>query len=483
MTTGFNLWDFHPVWDIIIALAAIFIAVLVENMLRRKIVPLRRLLLPSPVLGGFLLLFVSGIWTLIFNNPMIHASHLEIITYHGLGLGFTGVALKAVKRDKANKGAQRDIFNSALVTTSTYLLYGVVGVAISVGLFFAIGSFPAAGMLVTMGYGQGPGQAYIWGNIYETAWGFNFGTSFGLALAAASFVSCSIGGAIYLRSLKKKGDPRILAKLSDDGMDEELKPEDVAGPNEIPLSDSVDKLTVQIGLVFLAYTISFGVISLLTFLFNLTGIDLLIETVTPLLWGFNFIFGTLSGIFVRSMLAKFREKGVIKKQYINNMLMDRVSGLFFDIMVIAAIGAINLAAFRELTIIVPLIVLAIGATIAAYFYVRHVTWRLFPKYRDESFLAFYGMLTGTASTGIILLREIDPRFETPAAKNLIYQALWAVLMGFPLLLLMGFAPRSNTWLAIAFGIMVVMFLLFYGIIRHAIKGVEKREDPAEEAGK
>ncbi len=30
----------------------------------------------------------------------------------------------------------------------------------------------------------------------------------------------------------------------------------------------------------------------------------------------------------------------------------------------------------------------------------------------------FGMLTGTASRGMILLREIDPNYETPAANNL-----------------------------------------------------------------
>ena len=49
------------------------------------------------------------------------------------------------------------------------------------------------------------------------------------------------------------------------------------------------------------------------------------------------------------------------------------------------------------------------------------------------------MLTGTASTGMILLREIDPNFETLAAQNLVLQQLPAVVFGAPLLLIVGFA--------------------------------------------
>ncbi|MEZ4509971.1 MAG: hypothetical protein R2881_10280 [Eubacteriales bacterium] len=41
---------------------------------------------------------------------------------------------------------------------------------------------------------------------------------------------------------------------------------------------------------------------------------------------------------------------------------------------------------------------------------------------------------------MILLREIDPLFKTPAASNLVYQQLWAIVFGFPMLLLLDIAP-------------------------------------------
>ena len=55
----------------------------------------------------------------------------------------------------------------------------------------------------------------------------------------------------------------------------------------------------------------------------------------------------------------------------------------------------------------------------------------------------YGMLTGTASTGIILLREVDGNFKTPASDNLIYQNFPAILLGFPMLILATLAPKNT----------------------------------------
>lgn len=76
----------------------------------------------------------------------------------------------------------------------------------------------------------------------------------------------------------------------------------------------------------------------------------------------------------------------------------------------------------------------------------------------------FGMLTGTASTGMILLREIDPNFETPAADNLVFQQIPAIAFGAPLLLLMSFAAESITNSLIVFIIMIVMFVVYNIII-------------------
>ena len=67
----------------------------------------------------------------------------------------------------------------------------------------------------------------------------------------------------------------------------------------------------------------------------------------------------------------------------------------------------------------------------------------------------YGMLTGTASTGTILLREIDEEFKTPAADNMVYQNFPAIVFGFPMMLLATLAPEKP---ALTMVILVLFFL-------------------------
>ena len=66
----------------------------------------------------------------------------------------------------------------------------------------------------------------------------------------------------------------------------------------------------------------------------------------------------------------------------------------------------------------------------------------------------YGMLTGTASTGTILLREIDDEFKTPASDNMVYQNFQAIVFGFPLMLLANMAPYHPE---LTLGILVAFF--------------------------
>ena len=51
-------------------------------------------------------------------------------------------------------------------------------------------------------------------------------------------------------------------------------------------------------------------------------------------------------------------------------------------------------------------------------------------------------VTGTASTGTILLREIDPEFRTPASENLIYQNFPAIVFGLPIMFLANLCPKK-----------------------------------------
>ena len=129
-------------------------------------------------------------------------------------------------------------------------------------------------------------------------------------------------------------------------------------------------------------------------------------------------------------------------------------------MVVAGIAAIRLGVLEKYWGI--MLILGVVGLVITYIYNYFVAKTLFKNYPEEQFLAMYGMLTGTASTGIILLREIDGEFKTPASDNLVYQNFPAIVFGFPIMLLATLAPvKPILTLIILAAFFVVMNIILF----------------------
>ena len=448
-----SFWD-YSVWGTLNIIAALLISLLAGNVLKKSIPLLQASLIPTSVLGGGILLVISGIYRLITKNVLFDADFfggngmmtLEMITYHTLALGFIASTFKS-SEGKMTKQRTVEIFNTGVTTVATYLLQGIFGLIMSlVASLIMKDFFEAAGMILPFGYGQGTGQAMNYGNIYEQEFGFEGGKSFGLAVAALGFLSASIGGVIHLNIQKKRG----VIKLSEI-KERALHAEEIQNENEIPMQESIDKLTIQVALIVLAYMVSY---------FLMSALGNLLPGMKSVIFGFNFLLGVLSATVIKVILNFLRKKNVVKKEYTNNFLMTRASNFFFDIMVVAGIAAIRLSILEKYWGI--LLIMGVAGAVITYFYNRFVAVKLFPNYTEEQFLTMYGMLTGTASTGIILLREIDGEFKTPASDNMVYQNFPAIVFGFPLMLLATLAPvRPVLTLIVVAGFFVVMNVILF----------------------
>ena len=425
-----NFWDFS-VWGWLNVMAVLFLSLLAANAMKKKIRILEQSLIPTSVLGGGILLVIASLYKVITGHVLFEETffggngynNLEIITYHALALGFVASSFKT-ENGKLSKKRTIEIFNTGVTTVSTYLLQAIVGFGITIIASFIIkGFFQAAGVLLPFGYGQGTGQAMNYGTIYESEHGFVGGKTFGLTIAALGFLSASIGGVVHLNLLKRK---RNIAGATEEGA---LKSEQVQKADEIPMQGSIDKMTIQIALVMVAYMCTF----LLMFV-----LGNILPGMKSVIYGFNFLLGVLTGTLIKIIINQLKKHGIAEKEYINDFLMTRISNFFFDVMVVAGIAAIRLDILENYWGII--LILGVIGLFITYFYNHYVAKTLFPEYTEEQFLMMYGMLTGTASTGIILIREIDGDFKTPAADNMVYQNFPAIVFGFPMMLLATLAP-------------------------------------------
>ena len=308
-----------------------------------------------------------------------------------------------------------------------------------------------------MAYGQGPGQANNVGSTYE-ALGMLGGRSFGLSLAAMGYLVACIAGVVYMNILNRTGKiSRVKEKGSVSGS---VTVDAFQDSNEIPVAESIDKLSIQaafIALIYgLTYLVTWGITSGLQKVApGLAG------TVSTLLWGFNCIIGSVVAMGCRSVIGVLRKTKLMNRQYQNNYLLSRLSGLAFDYMTVAGIASINMEDLSGNW--VPFLLMAVLGGVVTFWYLLKMCQKMYSGYVYEGFLSMFGMLTGTISSGVLLLREVDPELRTPASNNLITGSSFGIIFGFPILLVVSFAAQSDLacWISVGLIAVYLIGLLLY----------------------
>lgn len=455
-----SFWD-SDVWGFINIVSVLLISLLLANILRRKIGFLRKSLVPTSVIGGFILLFISAIymWTtddFIFDHKFFSSGSikggqiLEMITYHAFALGFIASTLKHIPKPRGKK-RNTEIFNTGVTTVASEIMQAILGLGFTMLLCACgVGIFEAAGILLPLGFGEGTGQALNFGTVFEQNNGFVNGANFGLAIAAMGFLSASIGGVFHLAIINRKRKKSNIVERC-----EEYISSDIQDNTEIPMNGSIDKITVQLAFIMLAYILAYGL---------MFGLSALLPDLKAQIYGFNFLVGVITATLIKFVMNLLKKVKLMNREYLNNFLLTRIGNFFFDIMVVAGVAAINTSLLGEHIWI--LLALSIIGIVFTYAYNYFIAKKMFPEYAEEQFLVMYGMLTGTASTGMVLLREIDGKFETPAADNLVYQNFPAIIFGFPMMMLVPKAaedPLKIFLILIAF-FLVMNIILFRSFI-------------------
>ena len=445
----FSLANYGAVWGFMVQIGLLMLFLVIGNVLRRTIPLFRKCLIPSALLGGGLLLAVNIIGKQ-FGFVLVDNRLMQVITYHCLAIGFAAMSLKTEKSAHKTKPVQ--VVEFGALQGGCYMLQAFVGLAVTLALFFLTKNSEKVisyicGLILPLAYGQGPGNALSWDINFTNipAAQFAGNGSFGLSLASIGFVVASVFGVLYINIAKSRGSLAVREGRLEDVDREQTDPAE----QEIPDNESVDKFTIQSGFVALAYGLSFGFMCLLGKLSAFTN---------SIAWGFNFLWASLGAMLIKAVVKQLRKKQWMHRQYINNYQMDRISGFAFDLMIVAGVAAIEINDIKNY--VLPIVILSVVGAAITFFYIRLVTKECFHSFRHEFFLMSFGTLTGTASNGMILLKEIDPGLQTPTSSLYILSNFPAMVMIAPLLLLLSFAGQSLGNAIIACGIFFVLWAAY-----------------------
>ena len=445
----FTMANYDAVWGFMVQLGLLLIFLMLGNILRRTIPLFRKCLIPSALLGGGVLLIANTVCKQ-FGFILVDNQLMQVITYHCLAIGFAAMSLKTEKSTHKTNPAQ--VMEFGALQGGAYMLQAFVGLGITLLMFLLtrygdhVISY-VCGLILPLAYGQGPGNALSWDINFTNipAAQFAGNGSFGLSLASIGFVVASVFGVLYIYIHKKRSN---LYVRSGSPVEQAVDQTNPSG-SEIPDNESVDKFSLQVGFAAVAYALSFGFMYLLGNLSNFTN---------SIAWGFNFLWASIAAMLIRTVVRQLRKRKIMGREYINNYQMDRISGFSFDLMIVAGVAAIEINDIKNY--ILPIVILGLIGTVVTYVYIRLVAKECFKGFEHEFFLMSFGTMTGTASNGMILMKEIDPGLRTPTSSLYILSNFPAMVMIAPLLFLLSFAGSSPLHAVIACAIFFVLWLAY-----------------------
>jgi ESS family glutamate:Na+ symporter len=445
-------------WDSIIYILLIGITIFVGKFVKTRFKFFNKLVLPTALLGGLIGLLLSS--EVIPGSYYIDKQVMESIVYHALAIGFIALALK--DKQVENK---RKVWSTGMIITSTYALQGFIGSAIV--LLFFVPTFIGAGLLLPLGFGQGPALAISFGSNWSAFLG-GHGVALGASFAFLGFLWGGIIGVVAINYFaRKKG---LLKPTSYEEKASSMQTIEIETVKEISILDGLTTqvvvLSVIYGLVWLTLTILESV------LLPIGGIG---KTIFDLLSGFNFVIGIGYALIYKLILKRMQAKGRNVRFMTNNYILSNISSTAFNYMIAGGVLTITVSFFQQFGVLL-LVVSTVGG-LATLLYTRFVTWRVYPKFKDEYFVALFGNLTGVASTGIALLKGLDPKLETPVAEELVLGAGTAMLMALPLfviLLLPANAANSGGDLA-TISLVTLFGCLAYTLVMFTILMIRSRK--------
>lgn len=445
-------------WGVIIYFLLIGVLLFVGKILKTKMPFINRIVLPTALLGGTIGLILALTYDAIFLEDGMHIIDVDImktIVYHCLALGFIALTLRKQQSEDKKK-----VWSTGMIITSTYALQGFIGILLVV-LFFS-DKFVGSGMLLALGFGQGPGLATSFGSMWNDMLG-GFGIALGASYAFLGFLFGGIVGVLLINVISRRNKIEKTTRY-----EEPVISKHIVEVNTIKEISFLDGITVQFVIISLIY----AMVWLTLFIFEgiLVSDDGGIgNTVYGLLEGFNFIIGIFYALLYKFIVRKIEQKGKNVDFIGNDYVLSNLSSLFFNIMIAGAVLTITLDFLKDYGVLLAVVSMVGG--ILTLVYLRFITRRVYPKFKNEYFVGLFGMLTGTASTGIALLKGLDKDLETPVAEEMVLGSGTAIAIALPLFLILmlpslGYGtPNEELFKYIAlFGCLayvVVMFVILF----------------------
>lgn len=422
------------VGELFIALVLVSLVLLASNVLRNFSPWLRRLFLPSSVVGGLILLLLGPeVLGRAVTAPFANAAGLfpEYVfeSWAALPGLLINVVFAALFIGRPIPGL-RTIWMRAgpQVVVGQTMAWGqyVVGLTLAILVLAPIfGMNPMAGALIEIGFEGGHGTAAGMADTFAEL-GFEEGADLALGLATIGIVSGVLIGTLMINLAARRG----VISLNDTGLTSEAldRAQEQTEQNERPSTEdysefkkdlaqeeeTADPLSLHIGLVGIAIVIGWLILSALQWIEQQTwardgGLEVLAHV--PL-----FPIAMIGGVIVQLCVTRF---GL--EPHVSSRTMSRIAGTALDFTIVAALATLSLTALGEY--LVPFLLLAAAGIAWCLFVLIVIAPRVIPENWFERGIGDFGQSMGVTVTGLLLMRMADPKNRSGAFESFGYKQL------------------------------------------------------------
>lgn len=426
---------------------------LLSVWLRTKIKLLQYFLVPSSITAGILGCICVNMGLIGYPTQegwvAISAGSFGLISFHLFSFGFGVVGLSCLNKSSQGRSVKTLIWGALwfdLLFWIFYALQATIGFSVFEVYNSITGSTlnSAVGFLAGLGFTFGPGQTLTVGMAWENSYGMTDAISIGLAFAAAGFLVANLIGVPLASWGLRKGYATYSQKeLTDDfllGLREESKQE--VGSVQTTHSGNLDTITLHFAIAALVY----GIAYVICYILKNFVLPAEYETAS---FGFIFMYALVAGVLVRFFVNK-----TSMTKYYDDGSQNRVMGVTVDFLILSSLMAVN--AVTVFNYFIPFLITVVLCTIVTLLLVLWFGRRV-GSFGLERLLALFGLVTGTAASGLSLLRIVDGEFKSPAAAEMGLNNIYSLIPLFPFLLVSVTMPAG-------FGISGMLILNFAFII-------------------
>ena len=424
------------------------VVIILAKLIHLLVTPLRTYQIPISITAGLLGLCLGPS---LFKLLPFDLSSLKAIVYHGLALVFIAMGLK-----KTPKGANTpDVISMSFGISLTGALQGCMGfgVILLLGVLSGEAIHPGMGLLLPLGFNQGPGQALTFGSSWEVT-GLENGGDIGIIIASLGFAWAIFVGIPLVIYGQRKG------WIHQDQFTEHREKEEETKDS----AALIEHIALLAGVYFLTYLL----------LEAITAALVGKEKLVTMLWGLHFVLALFIAFGIRFCIQKTSYAKEVSEEQLGVL-----ANVIVDITTCAALAAIQLTVLQDNLLPIALITtLGGGVTLLVTPYIAS---RAFQKDPFSHLIIWFGASTGTLPMGLALLRMVDPKLSSTAPSSIVRSVALALLLFAPLLALMGYSvgqwpagyPRSG-WitaiLLVAYALLIFMLWRFAGKLRLQGKG-------------